>query len=109
MLITLHCTLSRCSTLRSEVVVVEPNGFVAEVKASAIGRPPTTLAKPKRAMPKYLDPNGYCSTHGYRVSKGHNSATCTNKSDGHKDTATRANTMNGSAINKGWELKFAST
>ncbi len=45
----------------------------------------------------------YCWTHGYCVSKGHDSATCSNKAEGHKDTATRANTMNGSKANKGWE------
>ena len=48
-------------------------------------------------------PNGYCWTHGYKVGLRHSSATCTNKAAGHKDAATRANTMNGSATNKGWE------
>lgn len=48
-------------------------------------------------------PNGYCWTHGFKVGLRHNSATCTNKADGHKDAATRTNTMNGSSINKGWE------
>lgn len=52
---------------------------------------------------KYLAVGGYCWTHGYRVAKGHDSATCRNKADGHKDAATRANTMNGSTANKGWE------
>lgn len=44
--------------------------------------------------------NGYCWTHGYRVSSGHTSATCTRKAPGHKDAATRANTMGGSTKNK---------
>ena len=47
--------------------------------------------------------NGYCWTHGYRVSGNHSSATCSNKSEGHKDAATRANIMNGSTMNKGWD------
>jgi hypothetical protein len=47
-----------------------------------------------------LDPNGYCWTHGYKVSLGHTSATCTNPKEGHQLAASRANTMGGSARNK---------
>jgi hypothetical protein len=53
--------------------------------------------------PSYLAVEGYCWTHGYRVRKGHDSANCKDKAGGHKDTATRANTMSGSVANKGWE------
>lgn len=53
--------------------------------------------------PSYLAVGGYCWTHGYRLRKGHDSATCKEKAEGHKDAATRANTMNGSTANKGWE------
>jgi hypothetical protein len=52
---------------------------------------------------KNLAVGGYCWTHGYRVAKGHNSNTCNTKAEGHKDAATRANTMNGSTANKGWD------
>jgi hypothetical protein len=52
---------------------------------------------------KYLAVGGHCWMHGYQVRKGHNSATCNNKAEGHKDAATQANTMNGSTANKGWE------
>eukprot|EP00804_Cyclotella_cryptica_P011138 CCRYP_020836-RA/>CCRYP_020836-RA protein AED:0.37 eAED:0.69 QI:0/0/0/1/0.5/0.33/3/0/452 len=40
----------------------------------------------------------------FRVREGHSSATCANKAEGHKDTATRANTMGGSMVNKGSPL-----
>ena len=53
--------------------------------------------------PSYLAVNGYCWTHGYRVRKGHDSTNCRDKGEGHKDAATRTNTMNGSTANKGWE------
>ena len=53
--------------------------------------------------PSYLAVDGYCWTHGYRVRKGHDSASCKDKAEGHKDAATRSNTMNGSTANKGWE------
>jgi hypothetical protein len=53
--------------------------------------------------PLYLAVGGYCWSHGYRVRKGHDSGTCKEKSEGHKDGATRANTMNGSTANKGWD------
>jgi len=65
-------------------------------RTRAITRPLTTLP---------TTPGGYCWTHGFRVREGHSSATCANKAEGHKDTATRANTMGGSMVNKGWESK----
>ena len=49
------------------------------------------------------EPGGYCWSHGYRLVPGHNSKTCTNKAHGHKDAATRTNTMKGSMANKGWD------
>ena len=60
--------------------------------------------KKTKATAHFLDPIGYCWTHGYKVRKGHNSKTFTGCAEGHKEEATRANMMNGSAANKGWEL-----
>ena len=62
-----------------------------------------TRTKDTNKKPGYLAVGGYCWSHGYRVRKGHDSATCREKKEGHKDEATRANTMNGSDANKGWE------
>ena len=64
---------------------------------------PTALATNCPPWNRNLAPNGYCWTHGYQVGTGHNSLSCSNKAPGHKDTATRANTMGGSSANKGWE------
>ena len=61
---------------------------------------PATGASRTRAKPAV---NGYCWTHSFRVKMGHDSATCKHKGEGHKDAATRANTMNGSNANKGWD------
>jgi hypothetical protein len=47
-----------------------------------------------------LDPAGYCWSHGYRVTTGHNSRECKGKLLGHQDAATRANTMGGSEKGK---------
>ncbi len=55
-----------------------------------------------RDKPQNLAPDGYCWTHGYKVGIKHTSATCMATADGHKDGATRANPMNGSTANKGW-------
>ena len=52
-----------------------------------------------------FDPKGYCWTHGFRVKHGHNSKTCNNKGVGHKDEATRDNTMGGSNNFKDWTKK----
>jgi hypothetical protein len=46
---------------------------------------------------------GYCWTHGYHIRVGHDSRTCNDKATGHKDEATRPNTMNGCTDNKGWD------
>ena len=47
-----------------------------------------------------LDPNGYCYSHGYRVTSGHTSKRCFGKCEGHKDEATRSNNMGGSQKGK---------
>ena len=49
---------------------------------------------------KTLDPNGYCWSHGYKVIIGHNSATCNNRQEGHKEAVTHSNTMGGHTTNK---------
>ena len=56
-----------------------------------------------KAYNERFDPNGYCWSHGYKVTCDHNSATCTAKKPGHKDNATRANTMGGCQLNKTWK------
>ena len=48
------------------------------------------------------DPEGYCWSHGYKVTKNHNSKTCNVRKEGHKEDATRANTMGGSKDNINW-------
>ena len=47
-----------------------------------------------------LDPNGYCWSHGYCISMGHNGASCYNTLPGHQRAATRADPMGGSTKNK---------
>ena len=47
-----------------------------------------------------LDPDGYCWSHGYNVSRGHNGASCYNTLPGHQSASTRSDTMGGSNNNK---------
>ena len=56
-----------------------------------------------RSYNEKFNPTGYCWSHGYKVTYDHNSCTCTGKKTGHKDNATRANTMGGSQLNKQWK------
>jgi hypothetical protein len=78
------------------------------VLASQIGQnntpngPTNTGRKPfdRAAWEASLDPNGYCWTHGYKVTSIHTSASCKGKLGGHCDTATRANNMGGSQRGK---------
>ena len=66
-------------------------------------RPPGTPGTPR--VPNKPFPGNYCWTHGHRISQLHTSATCGNKAEGHKDTATASNTMGGSKANKGWNTR----
>ena len=47
-----------------------------------------------------LDPGGYCWSHGYHVSRGHNVASCYNTLPVHQSAATRADPMGGSTKHK---------
>ena len=56
-----------------------------------------------RKWPSWTDPDAYCWSCGYKLKKGHTSATCRlRKNPQHKAEATRHNTMGGSTINAGW-------
>jgi hypothetical protein len=44
---------------------------------------------------KTTNNDSYCWSHGYQVAKSHTSATCNMKKSGHKDAATKGNTMGG--------------
>ncbi len=66
--------------------------------------------KPKRGRAytqakalKLFDPTGYCHTHGYWVTKIHNSDTCYFPGPNHDKDATRTDTKKSSVLNKGWE------
>ena len=49
-----------------------------------------------------FDPNGYCSSHGYKVEDYHTSATCRFPNNNHNKSATRLNIMGGKTWNKEW-------
>jgi hypothetical protein len=74
--------------------------------ASQIGKTSTPATPNGRqrfdraAFEANLDPVGYCWTHGYRVTVGHNSIGCKGKLGGHRDAATRTNNMGGSQRGK---------
>ena len=50
-----------------------------------------------------LKKDGYWWSHGYKITKGHNSSNCKNKKSGHMTAATRNNTMGRKLYNKGWD------
>jgi hypothetical protein len=68
----------------------------APAPATSGGRPPFD----RQAWLASLDPNGYCWTHGYKVTTGHLSANCKGKLGGHKDDATRNDNKGGSTKGK---------
>jgi hypothetical protein len=53
-----------------------------------------------RTRRPYVDHGSYCWTHGYGITKTHNSQNCHTKGPGHKDEATRENNMGGSQRGK---------
>jgi len=69
--------------------------------AAAIVATPVTPRKQLTAaqlLEHGYDPAGYCWLHGYKLHKTHTSASCKTKKDGHKDGATRADTMGGKHV-----------
>jgi hypothetical protein len=69
--------------------------LINELRRQLRNRPAT--AAPGRADQGGNIPNNqnYCWTHGWIVADDHTSASCTRKRQGHKPTATRADTMGG--------------
>jgi hypothetical protein len=65
--------------------------------------PPTAPPATERNNKRFYQVGGYCWTHGYKIGLKHTGTNCKGKADGHKETATRANTMGGSSNNKRWD------
>jgi hypothetical protein len=61
--------------------------------AAPVAAPAAAPKERYKRVPK--DEGSYCHTHGFWVSKVHNSANCKFQKEGHQATATRANTMGG--------------
>lgn len=57
---------------------------------------PSPRPRSTQHPPPAATTNTYCWTHGATLNPFHTSATCKNKADGHQDTATAANPLNGS-------------
>lgn len=93
--------MATITSLTASVTALSTAYTILAAKVDPGGK--ATGGKPRAKTQRKAEPGGYCWTHGYRVAPGHNSATCKGKADGHKDAATRANTMNGSVENKGWD------
>jgi hypothetical protein len=70
--------------------------------ATKKGTTPTTMPA-KGGGKNAPHPGNYCWTHRHWISKGHLSATCSNKAVGHKYNATAENKMGGSEKDTGWE------
>ena len=49
-----------------------------------------------------FDPNGYCSSHGYKVEEAHTSTTCCFPKNGHNKLATQLDIKGGQTWNKEW-------
>jgi hypothetical protein len=78
---------------------------LAEVLAKE-KQPSSPAAMPGTPRPAWFTnmpfPGNYCWTHCHQCSQHHTSATCGNKTAGHKDNAYASNMMGGSNANKGW-------
>ena len=75
---------------------------------NAANKRPSPNRRPDFVTHTRNNPNGwiigaYCFSHGFGCTKDHDSKSCRRRADNHQETATRANTMNGSNENKGWD------
>ena len=95
---------AQIATLTTQLVTLGQELARLNWKASAnrnhTGQPNGTGTE--RPKPVW-DPDGYCWTHGFRVTKEH-AAMCNNQKPGHQTTATRSNTMNGSKRFQNWRF-----
>ena len=66
-------------------------------------RPNRSTKSPTGPSDRTLEKDGYCWSHGFKITKGHSSSTCKNQKSGHTTAATRDNTMGGKLYNKGWD------
>ena len=75
---------------------------------NAANKKPSPNRRPDFVTHTRDSPNGwvigaYCFSHGFGCTNNHDSKSCRRRVDNHKEGATRANTMNGSNENKGWD------
>jgi hypothetical protein len=80
---------------RFNAPAVAPVAAAVAAPVAAPVVPPTTREPRERYKHIPKDEGSYCHTHGYWVSKSHNSANCKWPKEGHQVTATRANPMGG--------------
>ena len=66
-------------------------------------RPNLSTTSPTGPSNRNLEKNGYCWSHGFKITKGHSRSTCKNQKSGHMTAATRHNTMGGKLYNTGWD------
>ena len=78
--------------------------------ATLISKPAKTGTRPNLSTtsptgPSYrkLEKDGYCWSHGFKITKGHSSSTCKNQKSGHMNAATIDNTMGGKLYKKVWD------
>jgi hypothetical protein len=78
--------------MRQEMAVMRL--LIEQLQSKALPPPRNQQRKP------FVDQGSYCWTHGYAVTKNHNSQNCRTKGPGHKEEATRDNNMGGSQRGK---------
>ena len=64
-------------------------------------RPNRSTTSPTGPRDRNLEKNGYCWSHGLKITKGHISGTYKNQKSGHMTAATRDDAMGGKLYNKG--------
>ena len=76
------------------------HGHRASIKSTLADPNPSQYRNLYSRSRQRFDPNGCCSSHGYRVEELHTSATCCFPINAHNNSATRLNNMGGNTCNK---------
>jgi hypothetical protein len=82
--------IARLSLPAANFTNIAPTGAPA---TAAVAAPAAAPKEKYKRVPK--DEGSYCHTHGYWVTKSHNSTNCRFQKEGHQVTATRSNPMGG--------------
>ena len=67
--------------------LIEQNGILINTIANLTNTKAQAINNAPKNKQSYFDPNGYCWSHGYKVTRNHNSQNCSQQLPGHQQSS----------------------